>query len=240
MQHVVDDVKKTRTAKVIDFTKRLLQRRARPTQTRPSPRATCRAAAARTSGAVDIMNGDMLSGLTGKLRLLAHQQLEAREADRPAGAAAARRGEHRQRSARQADSGRTTPRDAAAAGGPVVVTPAVREQAPVIVYFDGKDQRTKTKVEELLNAREIKFRLLDVTNDEAERSWVITAAKSEEFPIVVIAGTPVGGFHELMQLDVTGELKKRVFGVVVASMREARPQAAGALSLSSSSSVFRA
>ena len=70
----------------------------------------------------------------------------------------------------------------------------------------------KSKVEELLNAREIKFRILDVTNDEAERSWVITAAKSEEFPIVVVAGTPVGGFHELMQLDVTGDLKKRVFG----------------------------
>ena len=29
------------------------------------------------------MNGDMLSGLTGKLRSLAHQQLEAREADGP-------------------------------------------------------------------------------------------------------------------------------------------------------------
>ena len=78
----------------------------------------------------------------------------------------------------------------------------------MIVYFDGKDQRTKTKVEELLNARDIKFRVLDVTNDEAERSWVITAAKSEEFPIVVIAGTPVGGFHELMQLDVTGRAEE--------------------------------
>jgi hypothetical protein len=29
VQHVVDDVKKTRTAKVIDFTKRLLQRGAK-------------------------------------------------------------------------------------------------------------------------------------------------------------------------------------------------------------------
>jgi hypothetical protein len=29
---------------------------------------------------------------------------------------------------------------------------------------------------------------------------------------VVIAGTPVGGFDELVQLDVQGELKKRVFG----------------------------
>jgi glutaredoxin len=158
------------------------------------------------------MNGDMLSGLTGKLRSMAHQQLEAREADSPL--------VRRLRDVVSTfnvllgkpirpDDARD---DAATVGGPVVVTPVVREQAPVIVYFDGKDQRTKTKVEELLNAREIKFRLLDVTNDEAERSWVITAAKSEEFPIVVIAGTPVGGFHELMQLDVTGGLKKRVFG----------------------------
>ena len=30
-----------------------------------------------------MLNGEMLSGLTGKLRSLAHQQLEAREADGP-------------------------------------------------------------------------------------------------------------------------------------------------------------
>jgi glutaredoxin len=102
--------------------------------------------------------------------------------------------------------------DAHPAGAPAVVTPLVREQAPVILYFDGKDHRTKTKVEELLKARDIKFSLLDVTNDEAERSWVITAAKREEFPIVVIAGTAVGGFEELTQLDVQGDLKRRVFG----------------------------
>jgi glutaredoxin len=85
-------------------------------------------------------------------------------------------------------------------------------QAPVVVYFDGKDQRSRVKIEEVLRAKEITFKLLDVTNDEAERSWVITAAKSEEFPIVVIAGTPVGGLHELVQLDVQGELKRLVFG----------------------------
>ena len=84
-------------------------------------------------------------------------------------------------------------------------------QAPVVVYFDGKDHRTKTKIEELLRGRDIVFTVLDVANDEAERSWVVTAAKSEEFPIVVIAGTPVGGLQELTQLDVQGELKRRVF-----------------------------
>src|SRR5262245_11338223 len=90
--------------------------------------------------------------------------------------------------------------------------PAAPLQAPVVVYFDGKDHRTKKKIEELLRARDIVFTVLDVANDEAERSWVVTAAKSDEFPIVVIAGTPVGGFHELTKLDVQGELKRLVFG----------------------------
>ena len=94
---------------------------------------------------------------------------------------------------------------------PAAATPAAPLQAPVVVYFDGKDHRTKKKIEELLQGRDIKFTVLDVANDEAERSWVVTAAKSEEFPIVVVAGTPVGGFNELMQLDVQGELKRRVF-----------------------------
>jgi glutaredoxin len=158
-----------------------------------------------------MLNSDMLSGLTGKLRSLAHQQLEAREAD----GSLVRRLRDVVSTVNDLLGKPLRPDaadEAATHGGPAVVTPAVREQAPVVVYFDGKDQRTKTKVEELLHAREIKFQILDVTNDEAERSWVITAAKSEEFPIVVIAGTPVGGFHELMQLDVTGQLKKRVFG----------------------------
>ena len=86
-------------------------------------------------------------------------------------------------------------------------------QAPVVVYFDGKDHRTKKKIEELLRGRDIVVTVLDVANDDAERSWVVTAAKSEEFPIVVIAGTPVGGFQELTQLDVRGELKRLVFAL---------------------------
>jgi glutaredoxin len=82
----------------------------------------------------------------------------------------------------------------------------------VLVYFDGKDHRTKSKVEELLRGRSIAFRVLDVTDDEAEKSWVTTAAHSDEFPIVVVAGAPVGGLAELTQLDLTGELGRRVFG----------------------------
>jgi glutaredoxin len=153
----------------------------------------------------------MLSTLTEKLRSIAHQSLAGSESDGPL----VRRVREVANTVNDLLGKPLRAKDAeddTAKGAPFVVTPAVREQAPVIVYFDGKDQRTKGKVEELLNARDIKFRLLDVTNDEAERSWVVTAAKSEEFPIVVIAGTPVGGLHELVQLDVQGELKKRVFG----------------------------
>jgi len=84
-------------------------------------------------------------------------------------------------------------------------------QAPVLVYFDGKDHRTKTKVEELLRGRDIVFQVLEVGDDEAERSWVTTTAKTNEFPIVVIGGAPVGGLTELVQLDLSGELVRRVF-----------------------------
>jgi len=97
-----------------------------------------------------------------------------------------------------------------AAVAPVKVT--VREAAPVMVYFDGKDHRTKKKVEELLNARNIPFKVLDVTDDEATRSWAQTTAKQLEFPLVFVAGESLGGLHELTDADVNGLLSKKVFG----------------------------
>jgi glutaredoxin len=153
----------------------------------------------------------MLSGLTDKLRALAHRGLEENDSAGPL----VRRVREVANTVNDLLGKPIRGQDATeehARGAGAVVTPLVREQAPVILYFDGKDHRTKTKVEELLGARNIKFRLLDVTNDEAERSWVVTAAKRDEFPIVVIAGTPVGGLEELTQLDVQGDLTRRVFG----------------------------
>jgi len=91
-------------------------------------------------------------------------------------------------------------------------TPTAREAAPVMLYVDGKDQRSKKKIVELLQARDIKFTELDVTEDEATRSWAVTAAKRDEFPLVFIAGEPIGGLHELTQADVNGILKKKVYG----------------------------
>ena len=87
-----------------------------------------------------------------------------------------------------------------------------REPAPVMLYFDGKDHRSKKKIEELLTSKEIPFQVLDVTDDEATRSWATTQAKQVEFPLLFIAGEAVGGLHELTQLDVNGQLTRRVFG----------------------------
>ena len=87
-----------------------------------------------------------------------------------------------------------------------------REAAPVMLYFDGKDHRTKKKMEEILKAREVPFKVLDVTDDESTRSWAMTQARQNEFPLLFIAGASVGGLHELMQLDVNGDLVRRVFG----------------------------
>jgi glutaredoxin len=99
------------------------------------------------------------------------------------------------------------------ANGKAAAGPAAVLQAPVFIYFDGRDHRTKGKIEELLTGQRIAFKVLDVTDDEAERSWVTTAAHSNELPIVVIAGTPIGGLAELTQLNLSGELQSRVFGL---------------------------
>jgi glutaredoxin len=113
------------------------------------------------------------------------------------------------------DAAAPEPRPAAAAGhggGATAAAPARPAQAPVFVYFDGRDHRTKAKIEELLTGQKIAFKVLDVTDDEAEKSWVTTAAQTNELPIVVIAGTPIGGLGELTQLNLSGELQRRVFG----------------------------
>jgi glutaredoxin len=122
--------------------------------------------------------------------------------------------------ARRAPDAGSQPPPAAAGGagaGATSATPARPAQAPVFVYFDGRDHRTKAKIEELLNGQKIAFKVLDVTDDEAEKSWVTTAARTNELPIVVIAGTPIGGLGELTQLNLSGELQRRVFGGVGAA-----------------------
>jgi glutaredoxin len=100
-------------------------------------------------------------------------------------------------------------RDGAAGKAPAA---ARREPAPVVVYMTDADHRTPKKIGEVLKARDIPYKVSDVTDDEATRSWALTQAQATEFPLVFIAGESVGGLHELTQLDVTGKLVKKVFG----------------------------
>jgi hypothetical protein len=90
-----------------------------------------------------------------------------------------------------------------------------REPAPVVVYFEkDRNQRMKDRIEEALVARGIAYRSLDVAGDEATMSFVTREAKCEEddLPIVFVAGTPVGGYSELVEWDVSGKLRAAVFG----------------------------
>jgi hypothetical protein len=88
--------------------------------------------------------------------------------------------------------------------------PPSTRRVPVLVYFDGKDHRTLARVEDLLRGRGFTYQVLDVSADEAERSWATTTAKSDELPLVFVAGAPVGGWQALLQADVSGELVRLV------------------------------
>lgn len=97
---------------------------------------------------------------------------------------------------------------------PVVVA-IPREPAPVTVYFEkDRNQRMIDRIEESLRAKNIAFTKLDVTGDEATLDFVMRTAKCEadDLPIVFVASTPVGGYDQLVAWDVSGELKKAVFG----------------------------
>jgi glutaredoxin len=112
---------------------------------------------------------------------------------------------------RPADEGVTsTPAEPPVAARPAAGKAPVTRRAPVLVYFDGKDHRTLARVEDLLKGRGFAYQVLDVSADEAERSWATTAAKTTELPLVFIAGAPVGGFDALLRADVSGDLAKLV------------------------------
>ena len=95
------------------------------------------------------------------------------------------------------------------------IAPPPREPAPVMVYFEkDRNQRLIERVRELLTSKQIPFRALDVSGDPATLAFVVREAKCEDddLPIVFVAGTPVGGFNELVDWDVSGRLKTAVFG----------------------------
>lgn len=90
-----------------------------------------------------------------------------------------------------------------------------REPAPVMVYAEGdRNIRERLKIEDILKARNINYRLFDVSGDLSTKNFVIQAAKCEEddLPVVFVAGEVVGTYNELVQHDVSGQLTRAVFG----------------------------
>lgn len=63
---------------------------------------------------------------------------------------------------------------------------------------------------ELLTERGIKFREVDVGEDYVLRGWLAWATGQRTLPQIFIDAEPIGGFADLMTLDATGELKRRV------------------------------
>jgi hypothetical protein len=90
-----------------------------------------------------------------------------------------------------------------------------REPVPVVVYFEkDRNQRLIERVRELLEAKAIPFRALDVSGDAATLAFIVREAECEEddLPIVFVGAEVVGGFNDLVDWDVSGKLKTAVFG----------------------------
>ncbi|AKV02956.1 hypothetical protein AKJ09_09619 [Labilithrix luteola] len=87
------------------------------------------------------------------------------------------------------------------------------EAAPVMIYFE-KDRgaRLLARIQEMLDAKGIRYTLLDVAGDAVTKDFVMREAKckEDELPVVFIAGAPVGGYNELVEWDVAGKLTKAI------------------------------
>jgi glutaredoxin len=91
----------------------------------------------------------------------------------------------------------------------------VKVQAPVMVYFEkDRNARELSRICELLQSKGLAFDQLDVSGDEATAAFVAREAhvKSEDLPVVFVAGDVVGTYTALVAFDVAGKLDKALFG----------------------------
>ena len=88
------------------------------------------------------------------------------------------------------------------------------EAAPVMIYFEkDRNARELGRIEEALAAKNLAYKLLDVTGDEAALDFVMREAhcQRDELPIVFAGGSPIGGFRKLVEADVSGDLAKALY-----------------------------
>ena len=150
---------------------------------------------------------DRLPGKAGELARRANEALGRPLADE---AELAERREFEERAARSPGA------PGASAGKPAAAAPAAaataKEPAPVIVYHMDQTRRDALKLTEILDAAGVPYRVSNIQEDPAAQMAVRRDSKGFRLPVVFIAGEPVGGRAELLNLQTSGELKKKVFG----------------------------
>jgi glutaredoxin 3 len=60
----------------------------------------------------------------------------------------------------------------------------------------------------LLAKRGIPFEEVDVSRDDAKRSWLVATSGQRTVPQIFIDDKPIGGSDELHDLDASGELER--------------------------------
>jgi glutaredoxin len=75
-----------------------------------------------------------------------------------------------------------------------------------------RNVRELARIEELLAAKGIAWKRLDVAGDEATLAFVTlkTTCEKDELPVVFVSDTPVGGYEALVSADISGELARLV------------------------------
>jgi hypothetical protein len=95
--------------------------------------------------------------------------------------------------------------------------PSPRVAAPVMVYVDGdRNARLFGRIKEMLDAKGVAYTVLDVAGDLNTRNFVMREAKvkDDDLPVVFVASTPVGGYNELVDWDVSGRFEKALYGAL--------------------------
>jgi hypothetical protein len=87
--------------------------------------------------------------------------------------------------------------------------PAKAEAPPVLVYFEkNRNQRELDRIEDLLRAKNIAWKRLDVEGDEATIEFVTrqTGCERDDLPVVFVADRAIGNYDALVRAEVSGEI----------------------------------
>lgn len=101
------------------------------------------------------------------------------------------------------------------AGAPSRAEPPAGPSAPVLVYVEGdRNARLLGRIKELLDTKGVAYSVLDVAGDRNTMDFVLREArcKEDELPVVFVASTPVGGYAELVDWDVSGRFDAALRG----------------------------